>query len=190
MSNMGVAQRRHDNLNIRPDNVDGSIFTPIFHPFSFFTQTLNIFCFHLGWCHFVDGIINLCSHLWNPTFCTSEERLAPRGIGQHILAVVCTCRPALIQCMGADTRSHNLCTHASAGTITLFTVCSISWHTFTSLARFSPSLSRNTAGGWDVSSDDFSGSDGPGLPRTVNTPATVELDRGQIPAQHAGLDKA
>ncbi len=45
------------------------------------------------------------------------------------------------------------------------------------------------AGGWDVSSDDFSGLDGLNLPHTVNTPATVELDQGQIPAQHTGLKK-
>lgn len=46
------------------------------------------------------------------------------------------------------------------------------------------------AGGCDASNDDFSGLDGPSHPHTVNTPATVELDQGQIPAQHAGLDKA
>ena len=46
------------------------------------------------------------------------------------------------------------------------------------------------AGGWDVSSDDFSGLDDPSLPHTVNTLATVELDWGQIPTQHAGLNKA
>lgn len=43
--------------------------------------------------------------------------------------------------------------------------------------------------GWEVSSHDFFGLDGPSLPHIVYTPATVELDWGQIPAQHTGLNK-
>lgn len=40
-----------------------------------------------------------------------------------------------------------------------------------------------------MSGDDFSSLDGPCHPRSVNTPATVEVDRGQISAQHTGLHK-